>query len=142
MGSKLFKSIALLVVASLLLSACGVSAPGGTSQGDDTIKLQLAEPVRFNEPVTVTITVQVSKEIPEFEIYLVTYDSSIIVEGDSKWEVHAKAHQPITVSSRIRFTEEGKFEIQAMTHDRRLGGYVLLNFVKLMSHPSMLPRQL
>ncbi len=128
MKDTTFRLVTLLVVTTLLVPACGVTAPGGTSQGNNTIEIQLAEPVHFNEPVTVTITVQVSEEIPEFEIYLLTHDSSIIVEGDSKWDVHARSHQPIVVSSHIRFTEEGDFEIQAMTHDRRLGGYVLKGY--------------
>jgi len=119
-------AIVAMFIAGLVISACGPGAtPGKTLQGDNTVKIKLAEPVRFNEPVAVTITVQVEKEFPEFEIYLLTHDPDAIIEGERKWTIHAYAHHPVSVTSSVRFTREGDFEVMAQTHDPTLGGWVL-----------------
>ena len=108
--------ICLLVVASLVLPGCGgASAPGGgkCSQGV-CVKLQVAEPIRPDEPVTVTITVSAEKDTPKLGMSLYFGGApAVVMEGPQDWFVDVEANQPISFTRRIRFLREGLFRVNA-----------------------------
>jgi hypothetical protein len=52
-------------------------------------KLQVVEPVRFNEPITVIITVTTEKDIPGLGVTL-SHDAGLEMEGPQTWEKDAK----------------------------------------------------
>ncbi len=102
--------VVLLAVASLALSACGPAfAPGGSKyQQGLWVKFELAEPIRLNQPVTVTITVETEKDEVGLQINMTALPPDIVlVEGERHWVVNTRAGQPIQVTSTVRFIREG-----------------------------------
>ncbi|CAG0935602.1 hypothetical protein TFLX_04445 [Thermoflexales bacterium] len=77
-----FSPIALIVVVALLAACTPASRPGGINcKTDVCVDVQLSEPIRFNEPVTVTITVETEKDETELQIGLFSSNPTIIFEG-------------------------------------------------------------
>ncbi len=127
------KHLFVLILFSLILSACaGSSAPLGGScrEGLMCIKLQVIEPVLFNQPVNVTITVTALKDIPRLGVSLSAVPSNVVVEGPQGWEqnvidpivweggagwlVNAKGNLPLLFVRTIRFPpSEGIFLLVA-----------------------------
>src|SRR5436190_8106626 len=107
---------------SLFLWACGLSAPGGT---ETTVEVQLGEPILFNEPVPVTITVQTPEDIQGLEISMSSDRVAVVVEGEKFWTFDALANQPIQVTSTVRFTMEGYYDVFGYAHDPHKGGTVI-----------------
>jgi hypothetical protein len=123
---RLFPCILLLVG----LTACaGVSAPGGGNcKRGVCIKVTVAEPVRMEEPVSVTISVTADKDISDLGISMLTYPPEVAVEGPQGWEtgakegqvskqgaswkMTAKANQQAVFTRKVRFPpEEGLYSI-------------------------------
>lgn len=124
------KHLFVFTLLALSLSACtGTSTQGGqTCQGGICIRVQLTEPIRLNEPVTATITVQTEREISGLRIFFPSPDRRILIEGESQWAVNAQSHKSMTASRVIRFTEEGLHEIMVYAQDP-LTGTVVKNYV-------------
>jgi hypothetical protein len=155
-------SIALLVITSLILSACaGALAPSGPncSQGV-CVKVRVIEPVHFDEPVTVIITVTTREDIPRLGVSLYFSDLDIVVEGPQGWErggvdwiVDVKANRPIHFTRKIRFPpREGYFDVIAsantpslravdsvVLHITHAGGRVYPSGTKIPITPGPLP---
>jgi hypothetical protein len=112
-------NIVLLVLASLTLSGCAVD--GGSLP--TAVDVQLQEPIGMNEPVAVTITVQARADFPDMKIRLLTSDPDISVEGEEQWSVNAQAHQPIAVTTTLRFPKEGYFTVVGNVYDGH-GGHI------------------
>jgi parallel beta-helix repeat protein len=88
------------------------------------VDLELVEPIFLNEPVEVTITVETEEDILGLTIAAGSIDPTILVEGEHKWVVNAKAHTPLQLSTTIRFTKEGYFNIHGSAYDPRKGSGV------------------
>lgn len=120
-----------LLVLLLNLSACAGSSSldkHNCSQGV-CIEVRAVEPIRFGEPVTVTIAVTTEKEIPNLGVslqYVVdvtleepqAWESGItektVWRGGASWQIAAKANQPLLFTRRIRFSpREGIFDLTA-----------------------------
>jgi len=119
---RVFNRVALLAVVSLALPACGpVFAPGGGKyQQGIYVKVELTEPVSFNQPVPVTITVETEKDEIGLQINMAV-EAGALIEGESHWVVNTRAGQPVRVTSTVRFTREGYFEVigGALTREGR-----------------------
>lgn len=124
------KHLFVFTLLALSLSACtGASTQGGqTCQGGICIHVQLTEPIRLNEPVTATITVQTEREISGLRIFFPTPDRSILVDGEPRWTVNTQSSKSITANRVIRFTEEGLHEIMVYAQDP-LTGTVVKSYV-------------
>jgi len=107
----------LLLVAGLALSGCSSAPGGGKCRHGVCIDLELAEPIGWNEPVTVTITVETEEDIQGLRVRLWFSDPDVLVEGEREWVVDAKAHTPMQFSTTIRFTEEGYYSVHAGAQD-------------------------
>jgi hypothetical protein len=126
------KSLFVFALVAFILSACAggpaLSLPN-CAEGI-CVKLQVVEPVRFQEPVIVIITVTTEKDIPDLGMTLYFDDVDIVVEGPQGWEtdvsggvvwkggagwsVAAKANIPILFTRTRRFpTREGFFLVAA-----------------------------
>lgn len=118
------KRLFVLVLLAFILSACaGSPAPLSPNCGGGTcVTMRLAETILLNVPIPVTITVQPEEDIRSLEIYLATLGSPVLIEGDHRWTVDARANQPLTVRSVIRFTQEGLFYIYGQAYNPRRGG--------------------
>lgn len=107
-------ALILLIIMSLLFSACtGASAPSaGNCRAGICVRMNLSEPVRLNEPVKVTITVESEKDEDGLTVSIgSTHRYAVVVEGQRNWPVNTKGRQPIQATTLIRFTEEGVFGV-------------------------------
>ncbi len=114
MNHKLLVLPVVLVVTVWLLTTCApASAPSGTNcQQGICVDMQLSEPIRFNEPIMATITIETEEDIPKLSVALAS-QYSVLVEGTRAWEVDAKAHQQLVFTGTVRFTHEGYFSVIA-----------------------------
>ena len=83
------KSAFLFLVISLTLSM--VSCMGGSSlrgrcENGICVKLEVSEPIRFNEPVTLTITVSSEKDIQDLGVSLY-HDVNVSIVKDESTEI-------------------------------------------------------
>ena len=85
------KKLFVLFILALSLSACmGAPAQPAYNCGEGVCtQLQVVEPVRPNQPVTVIITVAADKDLPGLGVSLY-YDGDAEVEGPQHWEKDAK----------------------------------------------------
>lgn len=86
------KRLPTLVLMVVFLVACTggwMWKPNCSRGGEVCVKIEVAEPIRWGEPVTVTITVVPSKDIPGLGVGL-NYDRGVVVEGPQGWEVEAR----------------------------------------------------
>lgn len=103
-----------LIVMGLLLSACaGAFAPSaGNCREGICVRISFSEPVRLNEPVKVMLTIESEKDEDELTASVgSSHRYATFVEGQRNWHVNTKGHQPVQVTTSIRFTEEGFFGI-------------------------------
>ena len=63
--------------------------PNCSKGGWVCVKLEVAEPTDWGEPVEVTITVNADKDLPDLSIGL-NYDRGAIVEDPQGWEIETK----------------------------------------------------
>ena len=112
-----------IVIFGILLTGCvGASVLGGTKcQQGVCINAQIGEPVKFNEPVALTITVTSERDITNLGVSLYR-DPDTVVEGPQNWEpstknrlvweggaswrVDVKANEPSVFSRTLRFPAE------------------------------------
>ena len=116
------KRLLLVFTLSVLsMSACmGASAPGGgTCKQGICIKIRVVEPIRFGEPVAVTITVTSEKEMPEMKVFLYSYPPALIEDGQdwkekgTNWLAEAKANSSQVFTRKVRLPSEGTFDLRA-----------------------------
>ena len=157
---RLFTRVLLLAG----LTACaGASFPiQPNCQQGVCIRVRAIEPIRFGEPVTVTVTVTSEKDISDLKVFLSSaYDALIEEAQDWKqsgvnWVMEAKANRTFTFTRRLRFpSREGEFQIIAEVyksyapsvhatdsiriHLTREGGKVYLSGTPLPITPGPLP---
>lgn len=114
-----------------LLAGCWEKAAPGDWQCKRglCVKIKATEPIRWGEPITVTISTTADRDIPDLGVSVFVYPySSVIVEGPENWEkgaqegavfeggagwrVNIKANQPATFTRVLRLPSlEGPFEI-------------------------------
>jgi hypothetical protein len=123
MNYKLLAILIVLVVTVGILAACvPVSAPSSANcQEGICVDVQLAEPIHFNQSVTVTITVESDQDIPGLGVTLGDFNPYVPTEGTRAWDVDTKAHQPVSFTGTVRFTHEGYFDVigAAITQEGR-----------------------
>jgi hypothetical protein len=125
MKAKVIRICLIALMATAIAGCGGPSAPGGRRcRGGICVDLELVEPIFLNEPVEVTITVETEEDILGLTIAAGSIDPTILVEGEHKWVVNAKAHTPLQLSTTIRFTKEGYFNIHGSAYDPRKGSGV------------------
>jgi hypothetical protein len=116
------KRLIVCVILLAGLSACGgVSAPGGGKCNNGIcISVQAAEPIRVEEPITITISVTMEKEIPELKVFLYSYPPVLIEDGQTwtergvNWEINTKATGSQVFTRKVRVPpKEGVFDLIA-----------------------------
>ena len=110
-----------LICAGLVPSSCQGGAEDRRScQGGVCVDIELEEPVGFDVPVKAILTVTTERDIEGLWIAIGSLDPALLVEGGEvledfsywtwkKWQVDAKAGEPIRRSTQVRFTQEGWF---------------------------------
>lgn len=118
--------VVLLLIAVSTLSACSRAPGGGRCEGGLCIDVELAEPIRMNEPVPVTITVESTEEDKQgLKVSLWFSAPDIQVDGEREWVVDLKAHTSMQFSTTIRFpAREGSYDVIAGVLDYQHGRMV------------------
>jgi hypothetical protein len=122
--------VALFVMSLGLVGCTGLSSLDRHNCGQGVcIEVRAIEPIRFGEPVSVTILVTTEKDIANLGVSLqyavdVTLEESQVWESDvtdkaiwaggASWKSVAKASQPLRFTRKIRFPpREGVFDVIA-----------------------------
>lgn len=134
------KRLWILAILMLVLVGCRENTAFSGEQCNEglCVKIEVVEPVRWGEPVTLKITVMTETAIPDLGVSIFTYPPDVAVEGPTGWEstskegivwkggagwlVTTKANQPVVFIRNIRIpaTESPSLvEIQANASTRQ-----------------------
>ena len=126
------KQIIAIVILGICLGACvAAPAPGSRqcSSNGVCIKIQVAEPIRLDEPITVTATITSDKDLSQVEIAFASDAPDLLIEDKQTWHkgtqserIDIKANQPARVSRRFLVPKDDRFNIitSAMAPDFRV----------------------
>jgi hypothetical protein len=115
------KRLWMLAILMLVLAGCGGSAApsGGQCNEGLCIKIDVAEPIRWEEPIGVTVTVTAEKDISNLQVSLTSYPP-VSIEDQGKWveegmrtNVNVTANRPLVIVRKVRLPTEGTFELIA-----------------------------
>ncbi|MCS7251336.1 MAG: hypothetical protein NZ572_02700, partial [Thermoflexus sp.] len=94
---------------------------------DLSVKIEVAEHIRWGEPVVVTVTVTAKQGVSDLGVALTSYPP-VFIEDRGKWieegikvSVDVKAHQPLVLVHRVRPPKEGEFQLIAEAYAPILG---------------------
>ena len=125
------KRLWMFAILMMILSGCGGSAApsGGQCNKGLCVKIEVVEPVRWEEPNVIRIIVTSEKEVPDLGISLMYLNKEIVVEepeageqgqvvwkGDRglDWKASVKPSQPVVLTRKLRFPpQEGLVELIA-----------------------------
>jgi len=127
-NSRAFLVIAFIPV--LLVSACPGRNPLGTPscKSGTCIKVDFTPAAKMAETCTLTLTVNSEVDDPDLKVYLAISAADVVVEGPPNlvagnpgWNAPIKSRQPMTLTARMRFPNEGYFQIvgYALANDGR-----------------------
>jgi len=111
----------MLAVLMFVLAGCGGSAApsGGQCNKGLCVKIEVAEPIRWGEPIEVIITVTAGQDISNLQVSLASYPP-ISIEDQGKWveegtrtNVNITANRPLVIVRKVRLPTEGTFELIA-----------------------------
>lgn len=115
------KYLVTLSILSMYLVACTAASSPGSKQCSSNgvcIKIKLAEPIRLNEPTTVTTTITSDKDFSQVQIAIASDAPGLLIEDKQTWQegtqgekIDIKANRPIDVSRRILMRKEGRFNV-------------------------------
>ena len=115
------KFIFTSAILGVLLVACSVeTAPGEgrCSSMGVCIRTQVSQPIRLNEPITVTSTITSDKDFQRVSVAFTSDMYYVQIENNQVWQKGTqgdwftlKAGQPLVVSRRFLVTQEGRFYI-------------------------------
>ncbi len=78
----------------------------GTPLGSPTDATSTA--VGLGQPVTVALALESPTDISDLTILFTTDRPTVVlIDGQKEWKVNVKSRQPLTLSSKVRFTQEG-----------------------------------
>lgn len=121
----------ILAILMIVLAGCGGSAApsGGQCNQGLCVKIEVAEPIRWEEPLLVQITVTSKDDISNLGISLIYHEKEIVIEEPEKveqgevvwkgdrgldWRVSVKAGQPVVLTRKLRLpAREGLVELMA-----------------------------
>ena len=86
------------------------------------VDIELVEPIGFDAPVEAVLIVTTERDIPGLQVAIVSLSPTILVEGGEvredlpystwkRWQVDAKAGEPIRRTTHVRFTHEGLYAV-------------------------------
>ncbi len=112
----------ILAILMIVLTGCGGSAaPGGMRCNQGLcVKIEVAEPIRWEEPIVVTVTVTAERDVSNLQVSLTSYPPVSIEDPQGKWieegirsEVNLIANRPLVTVYKVRLPSEGTFELRA-----------------------------
>ncbi len=125
---KRFWILAILII---VLTGCGGSAaPGGRHCNQGLcVKIEVAEPVRWEESIRVTITVSSERDIRGLGISLLSYPpaqitfekAEFVTAGGTRWATDIQANRPQHFDLSAHFPLEGSYALIAQAYDPTVG---------------------
>lgn len=125
------KRLWMLAVLMMVLAGCGGSAApsGGQCNRGLCVKIEVAEPVRWGEPIGVTITVGSERDIRSLGISLLSYPPSqinfekaeFVTAGGARWATDIQANRPQHFGLSVHFPLEGSYALIAQAYDPTMG---------------------
>ncbi|MCS7352500.1 MAG: hypothetical protein RMM10_13550, partial [Anaerolineae bacterium] len=115
------KRLWMLAILMMAWAGCGGSAAPSGAQCNQglCVKIEVAEPIRWGEPIVVTITVTAERDIPNLQVSLTSYPP-VSIEDQGKWieegtraNVNITAQRPLVLMRKVRLPGEGTFELMA-----------------------------
>ena len=115
------KRLWMLAILLMVLAGCGGSAvpSGGQCNQGLCVKIEVAEPIRWGEPIVVTVTVTAERDISNLQVSLTSYPP-VFIEDQGKWieegtraNVNITAKRPLVIVRKVRLPSEGTFELMA-----------------------------
>ena len=115
------KRLWMLAMLMIVLAGCRGSAAssGGQCTRGLCVKIEVAEPVRWGEPIVVTVTVTVDRDISDLQVSLTSFPP-VSIEDQGKWieegsraNVRLTANQPLIIMRKVLPHREGTFELMA-----------------------------
>jgi len=116
------KRLWTLAILMMILSGCGGSAApsGGQCNKGLCVKIEVAEPIRWGEPIGVTVTVTAERDLSNLQVSLTSYPPVSIEDHQGRWieegvrsEVNLVANRPLVAVYKVRLPSEGTFELRA-----------------------------
>jgi hypothetical protein len=119
------KRVLIYILLLVSLSACaGPSFQNDKSKcskgGEVCIKIEAEEPIQYDTPINVTITVVVEKDIPELQVGLTSfppvkvYDQNKWSESGARWVIVAQEKQTYVFTPKVQLPPDHKyFELSA-----------------------------
>ncbi len=115
------KRLWMLAILMTVLAGCGRSAApaGGQCNQGLCVKIEVAEPIRWVEPIVVTVTMMAERDVSNLQVSLTSYPP-VSIEDQGKWieegtraNVNLTANRPSVIVRKVRFPSEGTFELMA-----------------------------
>lgn len=115
------KRLWMLAILMVIIAGCGGSAASSGRQCNKglCVKIEVAEPIRWEEPIVVTVTVTAKRDISNLQLSLTSYPS-VSIEDQGKWieegtrvNVNVTANQPLVIVRKVFPHREGIFELMA-----------------------------
>jgi len=116
------KRLWILAILMIVLAKCGGSAApsGGQCNQSLCVKIEVAEPIRWGEPIVVTVTVTAEMDVSNLQVSLTSYPPMSIEDHQGKWiregtrsDVNLIANRPLVTVYKVRLPSEGTFELRA-----------------------------
>jgi len=116
------KRLWMLTILIIILSGCGGSAApsGGQCNKDLCIKIEVAEPIRWGEPIGVTVTVTAERDVSNLQVSLTSYPPVFLEDHQGRWieegirsDVNLVANRPLVTVYKVHLPSEGTFELRA-----------------------------
>jgi len=112
----------ILAILMIVLAGCGgsVAPSGGQCNKTLCVKIEAAEPIRWEEPIVVTVTVTAERDVSNLQVSLTSYPPVSIEDHQGKWieegirsDVNLIANRPLVTVYKVRLPSEGTFELRA-----------------------------
>ncbi len=112
----------MLAILMIVLAGCGGSAApsGGQCKQGLCVKIEVAELIRWEEPIVVTVTVTTERDVSNLQVSLTSYPPVSIEDHQGKWieegirsDVNLIANRPLVTVHKVRLPSEGTFELRA-----------------------------
>lgn len=115
------KRLWMLAILLMVLAGCGGSAApnGGQCNQGLCVRIEVTEPIRWGEPIVVTVTVTADRDISDLGVSFASFPP-VSVEDQGKWieegaraKVSLTANQPLIIVRKVLPHREGTFELMA-----------------------------
>jgi hypothetical protein len=113
-------SLAIAFLGICLAACIAAPAPGSRqcSSNGICLKIEVSEPIRINEPMTLTTTLTSDKDFSRVQVAFSSDAPDLLIEDKQSWQkgtlaerIDLIANQPVSVSRRLLVSRERRFNV-------------------------------